>query len=153
LAQNSNQELNNKQFIFQHFGKIFGEKNSILLSQFIKYFFVGGFAFIIDISILYLLTQFLSIHYLISAIFGFIAGLIVNYLLSINWVFDTRNVKNQKIEFSIFTLIGVIGLTLNELFLWTFTEFLYFHYLVSKVMTAFLIFLWNFGMRKYILFR
>jgi len=139
--------------IYQTIDRKFGEKKAILFQQFVKYFFVGGFAFIIDISILYLLTEFLYFHYLISAIFGFIAGLVVNYILSIKWVFDSRNIENQKIEFGIFTLIGIIGLALNELFLWLFTDLLYFHYLISKIMTVALIFLWNFGMRKYLLFR
>jgi putative flippase GtrA len=131
----------------------FGKNNAVLISQFVKYIFAGGFAFIIDISILFLLTEYLNIHYLISGIFGFVAGLIVNYMLSIRWVFDTRNIDNQKIEFSIFTLIGIVGLALNELFLWVFTEYFLIHYLISKLMTVLLIFLWNFGMRKFLLFR
>jgi len=56
-------------------------------------------------------------------------------------------------EFVIFVLIGIVGLFLNEFVIWIFTEVIFMiHYLYSKVISAFLIFLFNFYLRKKILF-
>lgn len=68
-----------------------------------RYTVVGFVAFVVDVSLLVLLTEFAGIHYLISAALSFICGLVTNYGLSITWVFDHRSVENRWIEFGIFS--------------------------------------------------
>lgn len=130
---------------------IFPTDNTLI--QFIRYFFVGGLAFAVDFVFLYLLTNQFKLYYLISAAISFILGLVVNYFLSKAWVFNKSVIENRFIEFGIFALIGIIGLLANELFMWLFTERAHIHYLLSKIITAFIVFLWNFLARKFSLFR
>lgn len=120
--------------------------------QLIKYTFVGGFAFIVDIGILFCLTEYFDIYYLFSAAIAFLFGLITNYILSVHWVFEKRIINNRVIEFFIFSIIGLIGLLFNELFMWLFTDIIKIQYLKSKFITSIIIFLWNFFIRKYVLF-
>ena len=70
------------------FKKIFYGASDNPLIQFVRYFFVGGFAFIIDFGLLYILTEYAGLHYLLSATLSFIAGLVVNYIISCIWVFN-----------------------------------------------------------------
>ncbi len=128
-----------------------GQSNNTLLQLF-RYTFVGGFAFLIDFSTLYILTDYLKIYYLFSAGIAFILGLIANYFLSVKWVFNSRKVENRLMEFLLFTLIGLVGLGLNELFLWILTELFLIYYLLSKMITTFVVYFWNFFARKIILF-
>ena len=46
------------------FKKIFYGASDNPLIQFVRYFFVGGFAFIIDFGLLYILTEYAGLHYL-----------------------------------------------------------------------------------------
>jgi len=131
---------------------IFKEKTDNTLLQLFRYTFVGGFAFIIDFVTLYTLTEFVKIHYLISAGIAFIFGLTVNYFFSVKWVFNNRVMKNRSLEFLLFTLIGLVGLGLNELFLWILTDFFLIYYLFSKIITTIIVYFWNFFARKIILF-
>lgn len=131
---------------------VFRGKTDNILYQLIRYTFVGGLAFLVDFCTLYALTEFLGFHYLLSAGIAFIMGLLTNYLISIKWVFTSRTLDNRKLEFLIFTIIGLIGLGLNELFLWIFTSLAGLYYLFSKILTAILVYLWNFFARKFILF-
>ena len=80
------------------FKKIFYGASDNLLIQFVRYFFVGGFAFIIDFGLLYILTEYAGLHYLLSATLSFIAGLVVNYIISCIWVFNnwSRRVRFQR---------------------------------------------------------
>lgn len=135
------------------FYTLFRKKTDNTFLQLIRYTIVGGFAFLIDFGTLYILTEFVNLHYLLSAGIAFILGLLTNYFLSIRWVFDTRIVRDKKLEFIIFAVIGLLGLGLNELFLWIFTDLLDIYYLVSKILTSMLVYLWNFFARKRILFR
>jgi len=121
--------------------------------QLFRYMFVGGAAFIIDFLSLFILTDFFGIYYLISAALAFILGLIANYLLSVSWVFNKRTLENRTFEFGIFAIIGIVGLGLNEVFIWFFTQDLQIYYLYSKIFAAVIILFWNFFARKFTLFR
>ncbi|HII84499.1 MAG TPA: GtrA family protein [Methanobacterium subterraneum] len=121
--------------------------------QLFRYIFTGGAAFIVDFSSLFILTDFFGIYYLASAAIAFVFGLITNYMLSINWVFNKRTMSNRKLEFGVFALIGIVGILLNEVFIWFFTENLQIYYLLSKIMAAVIILFWNFFARKFVLFK
>lgn len=121
--------------------------------QMFRYLFVGGAAFIVDFLSLFILTEFFGIYYLISAAIAFILGLIANYILSISWVFNKRKLNKRHIEFGVFALIGIVGLGLNEVFIWFFTQDLQIYYLISKILAAVIILFWNFFARKFVLFR
>lgn len=123
------------------------------LVQLFRYTFVGGVAFIVDFGLLLVLTETGGINYLVSAAIAFTAGLTINYLLSIQWVFASRTLANRRAEFSIFAFIGIVGLGLNELFLWIFTDGAGWHYLASKIVATAIVFFWNFLARRFILFR
>ncbi len=125
----------------------------MIINEFLKYLFVGFTAFLADFSSLLIGTKFFHINYLISAAFGFFIGVIVNYQLSIRWVFKYRVLGNKSLEFFYFTVIGIIGLVLNEIFIFGFTQLLNGKYLLAKLPTTILVFLWNFGARKFFLFR
>jgi putative flippase GtrA len=135
------------------FTKDFFGKNSNIMAQFLRYVVVGGIAFLFDFSFLFIFTNYFHIHYLISAAIAFLIGLFINYLLSIFWVFDKRTLDNRMVEFFIFAIIGLIGLGLNEGFLWIFTGLVGLYFMYSKLISTFFVLLWNFSARKLILFR
>lgn len=115
--------------------------------EFIKYFWVGLVAAIINISSLYLFTDILKINYLISNVISFILGLITNYTLSKKFVFKNDKL-NKVIEFIIYGVIGVIGLLIDTLFLYLFTDKLHIYHMISKLISTAITFIWNFGARK-----
>ena len=125
---------------------------NIIILQLFRYFFVGGVAFIFDLGLLYLLTEYFNVNYLLSASIGFLFGLIVNYILSIKWVFNERAFENKSLEFFIFTLIGLIGLGINQFLIWLLTDVFLLYFMVSKIITASIVYFWNFFARKFLLF-
>jgi putative flippase GtrA len=129
------------------------EKTDHTLLQLFRYTCVGGIAFLVDISTLFFLTESLGIYYLVSAAVAFLLGLITNYSASVLWVFRRRTLQSRFLEFVAFSLIGLGGLGLNEFFLWFFTERIAIHYLLSKIISAGLVYLFNFTFRKLMLFR
>lgn len=142
----------NKISLYSNIQAVFKGKTNSTFLQLIRYTFVGGFAFVIDFGTLFILTNYLNIYYLLSAAIAFLIGLTINYSLSIRWVFVKRNIRNRKAEFLLFMFIGIIGLALNELFIWIFTDVALMHYLISKIFTTIIVYLWNFFARKFMLF-
>jgi putative flippase GtrA len=128
------------------------EERNKLSVQIFKYGLVGGTAFLLDFSMLFLLTEYLHFYYILSATAAFIAGLLCNYFLSVYWVFSERALSNKFAEFLVFSLIGLIGLLLNDGLIWSLTEKGGLHYLSSKVLAAVVVFFWNFFARRQLLF-
>ena len=127
--------------------------NPVDRSEFFKYVIGGGSAYTIDFILLIILTEVFGVPVLVSAAVSFLIGLIIIYLLSIKWIFQNRIRKNTYQEFFIFSFIGIIGLFINETLIWAslLTENL--HYTIAKIISAGLVFIWNFSARKLILFR
>ena len=99
------------------------------------------------------MTEYAGIHYLISAAIAISIALVYNYILCIVWVFNKRKLKNRILELFIYCLIGLSVLGLNELLMWIITEYVQFHYLISKIFATIVVYLWSFFARKIILFR
>lgn len=131
---------------------LIAKKTDHRLIQIFRYAVVTVISSGIDFTALYLLTEFIHIHYLISAIFAYILGLIVNYVMSVVWVFHKKKLKRKAIEFIIFTLIGLLGMGLNEFFLWLFTDVLHLYYMISRLISAVIGFILKYVLRKWILF-
>ena len=131
---------------------LFKGKTANTLVQLFRYLWVGGISFIIDYTSLFIFTEYLHINYLISAVIAFILGLTTNYQLSTIWVFNNSRLNNKLSEFTIFSIIGIIGLGLNEIIIYVCSEFLNLYYMISKLISTAVVFFWNFLGRKYILF-
>lgn len=125
-----------------------------IFEQLVRYVFSGGIAFVVDFGLLWFVTSVCHAHYLVGAFCGYTVGLIITYLLSIKWIFNERKLENAKLEFVIFTIIGLCGLLLTQGCMYFFTEFVFGanHYLYSKLLTTVLVSLFNFAMKKILLF-
>lgn len=123
-------------------------KKKQLLQQIIKFGFVGGSAFVIDAGLLFVLTEFLHVHYLLSGMISFTASVIYNYILSVRWVFDAKKDGNKTQELMVFLGLSVIGLGINQLFMWIFVDKAGIHYMLSKIIATFIVMVYNFITRK-----
>ena len=123
-----------------------------VIEQFLNYLIVGGVAFVFDFLTLYVLTEYVHIQYLISAACAFIVGLNVNYILAKYLVFKTSKIKNTYKEYLAVFIISLSGLLLNQFFIWVSTEKLGIYYLYSKLITAGIILMYNFIIRKIFVF-
>lgn len=121
---------------------------SKLASQFLKFGVVGAIAFAIDYALLIFLTEVFQIPYLISATISFTVSVVFNYLASMRYVFSSKENMSRRREFVIFVVLSIIGLLLNNLFLWIGVDVFYIDYRVSKIVVTGLVMLWNFITRK-----
>ena len=129
--------------------------NNALVKQFFRYIFTGGLAFVVDFGLFALCLGVFGLHYLIANLIGLIAGLIINYIISVKWVFADckRNFGDaRKIEFSIFSVIGVLGVGFNQLLMLLLVGYGNFNEMLSKIVAAGIVLMYNFLARKYILF-
>ena len=101
---------------------------------------------------MYFFSDICGIYYLISAILSFVISVVVNYLMSIKWVFNQDNIDNKIMEFNMFLLISTIGLIFTEILLYFFTDICGIYYLISKIISAIIVLFWNFIARLVMLY-
>ena len=127
-------------------------KTNNSINQIIRYGSVSVICILTDVGLLFLLTEFANIHYLVSGAISYLTGMIINYVLSIFWVFPHRQMKNRGVEFLIFVAIGIAGGFINEGILWLCTDIFKIYYLISRGISAIIGFVWKYIVRKKILF-
>jgi putative flippase GtrA len=113
-----------------------------------KFGIVGVIAFVIDYGFMVLLTEVFGVPYLISTTVSFIISVIFNYFASMRFVFKRKDDMSRRREFIIFVVLSVIGLVINDVFMWLMVDFLFIDYRISKIVVTFIVAVWNFVTRK-----
>lgn len=119
-----------------------------LIHQFMKFGVVGIIAFFIDYGLLFALTEFGGINYLVSATISFTASVIFNYLASMRYVFTHKEDMSRRKEFVIFVVLSAIGLVINNVCMWAGVEIFGIHYMITKIGATAIVMVWNFVTRK-----
>ena len=96
-------------------------RNKETIVQFVKYVIAAGIATLFDWGSYYLLYNLFGIHYILSVVLSFVVWLVVNYVLSIMFVFKKSRHKKGK-EFTLVLLISLSALVLNMLCVWAFAN-------------------------------
>jgi len=117
-----------------------------------SYAAVSACAFIIDITVLFVLVHYLSWWYVAAATASFLVGLLVGYVLSVTLVVKYRRLNDKRIDLASFAGIGVIGLAINAAVISFGVKILGVHYLIAKCGAASFTFAWNFVARRQLLF-
>jgi putative flippase GtrA len=122
------------------------------LCEFFAYALVSGIALGFDFATLYFLVEAAGLHYLLAATCSFAAGAIVAYFLSTRLVFRYRRLRERRVEFMIFTGIGLVGLSVNGMAMYVLVGLLGIQYLAAKCAAAIFTFGVNFMVRRWALF-
>ena len=77
-----------------------------LIGQMMKFGAVGFLCFGIDYGLMIFLTEACRLSYLVSSGISFSVSVIVNYILSLKFVFDTGKDNNKIVEFLIFIVLS-----------------------------------------------
>lgn len=133
--------------------KLMVGKTDNVIVQLFRYFVVSGLSLVIDFCTLFLFTDLLRIHYLASSVLSYSIGLLINYYISVNWVFASRTYGDRRKEFTIFAAIGIAGLGINTLVMWVCTGLFSLYYLAARVISAAIGYTWKYVARRLILFR
>lgn len=133
-----------------------------LFQQIIKFGIVGVICFIIDFAITTIPTYIFGKNSVyLFAVLGFVVSCIVNYILSIKYVFTDKKEMDKKKEFIVFVILSAIGLLINELIIYLCNDVLYeqvmwIHNLIpatlivpiSKIIATAVVMVYNFISRK-----
>jgi len=117
-----------------------------------RYLGASALALAVDIGVYSALIRLAGVYYLVAAPIGFALGLATIYALSVRWVFSHRRLTDARTEFALFALLGLAGLAINQGMVYAGVEWLALGYEPAKLVSAGVVFCFNFGSRKLLLF-
>lgn len=123
--------------------KLFHLINNSKWNNFFYYFVIAGFCSLIDLILLYILTEFLGILYLLSATISFIVVQILNYYVNKTFNFKNKS-KHVSRQFSLFILINTVGLALSLGILALLVEVFGLWYILGRIISMLFAFNFNF---------
>jgi dolichol-phosphate mannosyltransferase len=110
---------------------------------------VGVTGIVVNTGLLYILTEYMHLFYLISSFFAIEASIINNFIWNDVWTFKTKKNKpliNRFFSYQIITTSGLVG---NIILLSMFTDIYHIYYIFSNLMAIPIITAWNFIANRY----
>ena len=90
-------------------------------------------------------------HYVLVSLIAFFCGSTVNALLSRKVAFTSKGHSKEK-EMTLLYIASILGYLLNLGFLALFIEIVNLHPMIAKIITTFIVFAANYGMRQFFIF-
>lgn len=133
--------------------------NKANIKQFISYFFVGGVAAIVEWVMFFIFANVLQINYFVSIVIAFIFSTTANWILGRITTFKDNNTykdKKAKETFLVF-IVSAIGLLFNLILMYLFVTVMGFDSslgkTLSKIAATGIVFIWNFLIRKLVIYK
>lgn len=127
------------------------KKQSDTLRQLFLYLIVGGIATIVEWVCFYFFSTILDINYLLATALAFVVSTFANWLAGKLILFkDWSNILPEIIKVY---ATSVAGLVFNLILMWIMVEKLAFNEMLSKIIATGIVFMWNFLVRKYAIYK
>lgn len=117
-------------------------------SRLLKFCLVGASGVVVNLGLLWTLTEFVGLFYLVSAAIGIEVSILSNFALNELWTFRdrTRSAGGVLKRAGKFNLICVGGIMINIVILGAMTELLGVYYMISALFGIAAATLWNYVM-------
>ena len=111
-------------------------KFSLFVAQTVKYFLVGGIGVGVNLGLLYILTDFLGIWYILSQGIAIAISITNNFFLHRYWTFKNEIIEPKTLERYVkFFIVSVIGMTIQLVLTFGLVENYGLYYLSAAVLS------------------
>ena len=121
------------------------------IRDFIIYGVVGGLATLVEWGFFRLFSLSLSLHYVLSTTIAYIISTFANWGFGKLLLF--REKQNVWKELGRIYLTAIVGWLLNLLIMWLLVDLLRLPEMPAKIVATGLVFIWNFLIRKLVIYR
>jgi putative flippase GtrA len=126
--------------------------NKQIIQKWILYVAGGGTAALIDLLFLYIFTDIVGLHYLVSTVGSFCIAFLYGFFFQ-KYITFKNNAGNFHKQMGLFFIFQIVWLGINAGLLWIFVDQLHFYYLYAAVFNKGLIFIRNFLMNYFYNFK
>jgi len=100
---------------------------------FLMFVIVGVANTLINLAILYVLTEFFRVYYMLSAIIAFLFAVTNSFLLNKTWTFEEKIGYKTKFKYAQFIFVSITALIVNLILLYVLVEYFNVWYMVAQI--------------------
>ncbi|MBI5138888.1 MAG: GtrA family protein [Candidatus Vogelbacteria bacterium] len=104
-----------------------------LLREALRFSIAGAAGVVAYYAVLYALTEYLGVWYVVSALIGFILNTGLNFVLQKSWTFKNKDKRLLGHEIGLYSIMVLCFLVGNSLFLFLMVEYLHMWYVAAQV--------------------
>lgn len=103
-----------------------------IYAKVVRFLISGGTATLTNLILLYVLTDFVRLWYVVSAIVAFVVAFFVSFILQKFWTFRDLSQENIHRQAVIYFLAALFNLCLNTVLLYVLVEYFGVHYMIAQ---------------------
>ena len=123
------------------------------MKQLSSYVFVGGSAALIEWISFFILAKKMGMYYISSTIIAFMLATFTNWLVGRNTTFKNTRKDNILNEIFWVYIVSAVGLIINVTIMFLFVNVLLFDTMIAKIIGTGIVFIWNFVIRQYVIYK
>jgi|GEM_PF-591366 len=119
-----------------------------------RYLFSGGISTAVDLSILYILTEFFGWWYLASATVAFCFAVVVSFILHKFYTFENRDASRFALasQSALYLSLQITNVVVNTMFMYALVEWVGIHYFIAQIISAGTIAISSFFLYRFVIF-
>ncbi|MBM3303849.1 MAG: GtrA family protein [Candidatus Aenigmarchaeota archaeon] len=99
-----------------------------------KFAIVGASGVVVNLAILWLLTELAGLFYLLSAVASIEVSIVTNFLLNEHWTFSDRRSGGSMLTRGVkFNCVSVVAMAVNIAVLFALTQYAGLYYMISEL--------------------
>ncbi len=118
-----------------------------------RFLLAGGIGALINLALLYLLTEVVGWYYLCSATLSFAVAVTASFILQKFWTFADGRLAVWRHQALVFALVALINTGVNTLIVYGLVEVGGLHYLISQIVASVLIAFESFWVYHLLIFK
>lgn len=122
---------------------------SRLVKHAVKYYLVGGMGVLVNLGILFALTEFAGLWYLLSSVIAILVSITCNFTLNKIWTFrDSPLTQRTLFMYGKFVGVSLFGMGIQLGFIYLFVEAMSIYYLLAALISIFIAGSFNFMINR-----
>ena len=118
-----------------------------------RYLVSGGTAAFTDLALLYVMTDFLHIWYVVSVTAAFLVAFVVSFTAQKFWTFQDHSTDRIHAQGSMYFIAAVLTLVVNTYAVYLLVSDLHMFYMLAQILVSVLIAISNFFIYNKLIFR
>ncbi len=122
-------------------------------AKMIRFLIAGGSAAVVNLGILYILTDYVKMWYVLASVYAFIAAFFVSFLLQKYWTFKEQTHTLIKKQMLMYLGTAGVNILIGTALLYIFVEYVGLHYLFGQIISQGLIAFLSYFVYQHVIFK
>ncbi len=118
----------------------------------VRFLLAGGIGVATNLSVLYVLTEYVGLYYLVSVVAAFWCSFVVSFILQKYWTFQDASTTQVRRQALLYVSVAAINFCINVALMYLFVDKFHLWYVAAQAVASLLIAILSFFIYRYTIF-